>query len=76
MTGTGLLFEKYKPDGERKFLVVNDDGQLRISAGHFQVEWSEGDADMGWFYYNPEDIRVQLANAKQFETIKLERFSH
>jgi hypothetical protein len=38
------------------------------------VEWSYSAKGRGWIYYRPEEVRVQIANAKEFEKLDLKRF--
>jgi hypothetical protein len=56
--------------------VEDDGGMLFINAGTIKLEWSRSrKGGCGWIYYRPEEIRVQIANAKEFEKIKLQRFA-
>lgn len=59
--GEGSVFEKYT-DGQY------DGGNLWIEAGAVRIGWSTRDAGHGWVYYEPEKMRLQIANAKRFET--------
>ena len=76
-SGEGKVFEKYKlvptkdPD---KMEVVDEGSQLFLKAGPIKVEWSYSMAGRGWIYYTPEVVRVQIANAKEFEKVDLKRF--
>ena len=54
-------FEKYT-DGQY------DGGSLWIEAGTIRIGWSTRDAGQGWVYYEPEKMRLQIANADRFET--------
>lgn len=47
-SGQGLLYEKYKRDQNDESLVVDVGGRLNVRTGHFQLEWSQGDAEQGW----------------------------
>jgi hypothetical protein len=76
VSGSGLLYERYVPNEDKSVDSLIDGGQLYVTAGHFKVEWSQGDASMGWIYYVPEKLRVQIANVKDFEELHLDRFSY
>ncbi len=76
--GEGEVFEKYRnlpgsKPGETQ--VVNDGGKLSIKAGALKVVWSAAQAGRGYIYYHPELIRVQIANASDFEKLDLGRFA-
>ncbi len=75
-SGNGLLYEKYKPvvDGDNTG-VVDDGGKLTVLAGHFQVEWSQADANQGWLYYAPENQRLLFAASRDCDKLKLKRFT-
>jgi hypothetical protein len=76
-SGTGELFEKYKrrpSDKPGKTLVVDDGGQLFLKAGPSKVEWSYSGKGKGHIYYRPEYVRLQIADAGDFEKIDLKRF--
>ena len=75
-SGNGLLYEKYKPvvDGDNAG-VVDDGGKLTVLAGHFKVEWSQGDANQGWLYYAPENQRLLFAASRDCDKLMLKRFT-
>lgn len=60
ISGEGSVWETYV-DGKY------DGGNLDIKAGPITFEWSRGGDDRGWVYYQPEDLRLQIANADRFE---------
>lgn len=60
VTGGGRLYELYT-DGKY------DGGELTIKAGEIDIVWSVGGLDRGWLYYEPETLRLQIANANRFE---------
>lgn len=60
VTGGGRVYELYT-DGKY------DGGELTIKAGEVDVVWSRGGLDRGWLYYEPETLRLQIANADRFE---------
>ncbi len=72
VSGDGILYERYLHEADNS--VTNDHGKLRLIAGHFDLEWSQGDTQMGWLYYKPEEVRVEIVNAREFETLALDRF--
>lgn len=75
-SGEGLVYEKYKRvDGSARS-VVDDGGQLKVLAGHFQVEWSKGGLKQGWLYYKPESLCMQYAKSTDFQKLQLSRFAH
>jgi hypothetical protein len=77
-TGTGKVFEKYKRVATRKwneFHVVDIGGHLYLKAGPIKLEWSYGDEERGWVYYNPDKVRVQIASADEFDRLALKRFA-
>jgi hypothetical protein len=77
--GEGKVFEKYdrKPARPPKegFEVTDAGGQLKVVAGKIALEWSIGSENSGWLYFMPEDERVQLVHAEEFEKLKLSRFA-
>lgn len=75
-SGHGLLYEKYKSvvDGADT-VVVDEGGKLTVLAGHFQLNWSQGDANMGWLYYAPENQRLLFAASRDCDKLKLKRFA-
>lgn len=67
-----MLYERYvKREGEE---VFDDQGRLRLVAGHFDLEWSQGCADKGCLYFKPEDVSVHFVTARDFDEFDLERF--
>lgn len=60
VTGGGRVYELYT-DGKY------DGGELTIKAGEVGIVWSVGGLDRGWLYYEPEKLRLQVANANRFE---------
>lgn len=60
ITGEGSVWETYV-DGKY------DGGNLNIKAGSISFEWSQGGDERGWVYYQPEETRLQIANADRFE---------
>jgi hypothetical protein len=79
-TGKGKVFEKYErvpkkgPHGEIMTTVIDRGSELFITAGSIKLEWSYSCKGRGWVYYYPEQVRVQIADAKSFEKIDLKRF--
>lgn len=55
--------------------TVDVGGHLKLIAGHFQLEWSQGDRKQGWLYYTPETLRLQITAANKFEKLPLRRFA-
>jgi hypothetical protein len=80
-TGEGKVFEKYEraptrgPHGRVVTGALDKGSQLFITAGPTKLEWSYSSKGRGWVYFRPEEIRVQIANAKQFATCDLKRFA-
>jgi hypothetical protein len=80
-TGDGKVFEKYEliptrgPHGLLVTGAVDKGGQLLITAGPIKLEWSYAGKGRGWVYYQPEDVRVQIAGAKDFKKYDLKRFA-
>ena len=72
--GEGLLFENQKQVDADEGLVVDDGGRTKLLAGHFQLEWSQGDMSQGWLYYTPEKLRMQFAALNHFDKLDLSRF--
>ena len=73
-SGEDEVFEKYKRvPGETRLL--GDGGRLSIKAGRLEVVWSFARKGKGYIYYFPERVRVQIANAHDFEKIDLNRFA-
>ena len=60
LSGKGKVFERYI-DGQY------NEGELSIVAGPIELVWSRGSTKMGWIYYSPEKVRVQIAHAQYFE---------
>lgn len=49
--GSGRLYERYVPvPGTEGSVVVDAGGQIVISAGPFQIEWSDCSFASGWVY--------------------------
>jgi hypothetical protein len=71
-----LVYERYKRLEGLGSAVADDGGQLNVRAGHFQVEWSQGDMKKGWLYYTPEALRMQFAAFTNFQQLNLSRFAH
>jgi hypothetical protein len=77
-SGKDKVFEKYKRVPGKKpgeMGVVDVGSRLMIQPGPIRVEWSMHGKGTGWIYYRPEDLRVQIANARDFEKIDLQRFA-
>lgn len=70
-TGEGILQEVYAQtptaDG---FNLVDMGSQLYITIADMNVEWSWGNEDAGWFYYNPDVITAQAVSG-DFDTFDL-----
>jgi hypothetical protein len=60
VSGEGSVFEK-ETNGK------SDGGTLKLVAGDLSLKWSRGDTESGWIYYEPEKMRVQIADADRFE---------
>lgn len=75
-SGHGVLFENRVPvvDGKESG-TVDVGGHLKLSAGHFRLEWSQGDAKQGWLYFTPETLRLQFSAANKSEELSLRRFA-
>ena len=78
--GEGSVFEKYerKPaqPPQRGFEVTDAGGRLELVAAQtVALKWSLGSETGGWLYFVPEDERVQLVSADDFEKLKLSRFA-
>jgi hypothetical protein len=80
-SGEGKVFEKYRrvptkagPHGQVVTGLEDLGSELVIAAGPVRLEWSYSAPGRGWVYYQPEQIRVQIANAKEFEKSDLKRF--
>jgi hypothetical protein len=79
-SGEGKVFEKYErvpaegPQGQVVTGAVDRGSRLFITAGPVKLEWSYSRKGRGWVYYQPEQVRVQIANASEFEKIDLKRF--
>jgi hypothetical protein len=80
-SGEGKVFEKYErvptqgPHGEVVTGIVDRGSELFLTAGSVKLEWSYSAKGRGWVYYQPEQVRVQIANAAEFEKIDLKRFA-
>jgi len=75
-SGQGVLYENRVTivDGDETGTV--DTGEhLKLIAGHFQLEWSQGDSKQGWLYYAPETLKLQFTAANTFGELPLRRFS-
>jgi tetratricopeptide (TPR) repeat protein len=76
-SGTGEVFERHGrladdgADGKQK---ADAHVKLSLKAGPLHVVWSWAEAGKGYIYYHLELIRVQIANAEDFEKIDLARF--
>jgi tetratricopeptide (TPR) repeat protein len=76
-SGEGEVFEQHKRlsgDTLVEAQVVNDRGKLTLEAGPLHLTWSFAGAGKGYIYYHPEFICVEIANARDFEKIDLNRF--
>ena len=76
-SGKDKVFEKYKelPGGRPgEVNVVDDGGKLILRTGPLHVEWSFAEAGKGYVAYYPDRVRVQIADAADFEKIDLARF--
>jgi hypothetical protein len=75
--GSDFVCEKYRriPTADPKRFERRDEGsRLWLKAGPLDLEWSYRMPGMGWVYYSPELVRVQIAHAKDFPTVALKRF--
>lgn len=75
-SGQGLVYENYRNIDGDESTVVDDGGQLKVLAGHFEVEWSKGDMKQGWLYYTPETLQMQFAASRSYDKLNLSRFGH
>ena len=80
-SGEGKVFEKYRrvptkdgPQGQVVTGLEDLGSKLVLAAGPIKLEWSYSAPGRGWIYYQPEQIRVQIANAKEFDKADLKRF--
>ena len=76
--GTGKVFEKYNrilTKTPNELGVVDVGGELYLQAGPLKLEWSYADDERGWVYCKPEKVRVQIANADEFDKLALKRFA-
>lgn len=75
-SGNGVLYENRVTivDGDKSG-SVDIGGHLKLVAGHFQLEWSQGDAKQGWLYYAPESLRLQFTAAENIDKLSLGRFA-
>ena len=78
--GAGKLFETFgdpPPPGKEPVRrpVLDGGGERWFKAGPFKVEWSRGSEGQGWIYYAPEQVRVHIAHAKDFDKLDLKRFA-
>lgn len=78
-TGEGKVFEKYimKPTrlhGQLINLHIDQGAQLFLEAGPILLEWSAMGVGRGAVYYQPEDMRVQIAHPGLFSELDLKRF--
>jgi hypothetical protein len=80
-SGDGKVFEKYErvptagPHGQVVTGLDDKGSQLFITAGAIKLEWSYAAKGRGWIYYQPEEVRVQIANAREFAKCDLKRFA-
>jgi beta-lactamase regulating signal transducer with metallopeptidase domain/flagellar basal body-associated protein FliL/biopolymer transport protein ExbD len=58
--GFGEVYEVFKE-------LQYQQGQLQLEAGPVRVEWSQGDADGGWIYYDPRQVHCWLVSREYFE---------
>jgi Tol biopolymer transport system component len=78
VSGEGEVFEKYKRipiENSDDVRLENDGGKLVIQAGPCEVQWSLGGKGRCFIYYSPEKMKVQMANARNYKTLDLKRFS-
>lgn len=72
-TGEGRVFEKNKITWS--FLCISfveDDGsKTKIQAGPISLTWSLCYRGIGWIYFNPAQMHIETADAKDFERIDL-----
>jgi len=75
-SGHGVLYENRinVVDGEESG-TVDVGAHLKLVAGHFQLEWSQGDTKQGWLYYAPENLRLQFTAVNNFGKLTLRRFA-
>ena len=76
-SGEGEVSEKHKrlsSETPGEAAIASDQGKLSLNAGPLHLIWSFAEAGRGYVYYHPELVRVQIANAADFETIDLNRF--
>jgi hypothetical protein len=71
--GTGKVYEQWRPDAAGG--GSTDGGELSLTAGPVKVKWSLGGPGQGWIYYLPEEARVQIAHAGDFDKLDLNRFA-
>src|SRR5262249_47465014 len=68
-SGEGKVFEKYErvptpgPNGMVVTGLVDRGSELFLTAGPVKLEWSYSAKRRGWVYYQPEQVRVQIAKA-------------
>jgi hypothetical protein len=80
-TGEGKVLEKYErvptkgPQGRVVTGAVDKGSRLVIEAGLIKLEWSYSAKGRGWVYYRPEEVRVQIGNARDLATCDLRRFA-
>ncbi len=51
-----------------------DSSAAWLDAGPLRLQWSNRGNGSGWIYWRPEELRVELANEGDFETLDLARF--
>lgn len=74
----GQVFENYDrvPRAASNEVEILDRGSsLFLRAGSLSLLWSKDDETRGWVYYEPERVRVQIATARLFDTVRRSRFS-
>ena len=79
-SGEGEVFEKYErvsiPNKPHDKRVIDKGGKLHIEAGSLKVTWSLGSPKSGYIYYFPEEVCVQIAEAKDYKSLDLSRYLH
>jgi hypothetical protein len=79
--GEGKVFEKHDtvvealPNGKFSEHTEYGGGELFITAGSNKLLWSLGGRGHGWVYYQPEEMRLQMGHAREFENVDLKRFA-
>lgn len=72
VTGSSRLQEVYDkvPVGEGLQVTAVPGHNTKIQAGGISIEWSRGDKEGAWLYYQPEHLTLETLPGEQFYKLK------